>query len=97
MQKIRSHEWDVGIQGCLINTGRINEGRLYIGIIVFRLLKHNDELDIKPPTLLGGYITWGTDPCAPPGYGPAKSFSIKAYCTSNTVPKSLKCSNSQNS
>ena len=24
MQKVRSHEWDVGIQGC-----RINEGRLY--------------------------------------------------------------------
>ena len=30
MQKIRSHEWDVGIQGCRINKGRINEGRLYI-------------------------------------------------------------------
>ena len=30
MQKIRSHEWDVGIQGCRINGGRINEGRLYI-------------------------------------------------------------------
>ena len=29
MQKIRSHEWDVGIQGCRINGGRINEGRLY--------------------------------------------------------------------
>ena len=30
MQKIRSHEWDVGIQGCRINGGRINEGRLYL-------------------------------------------------------------------
>ena len=29
MQKIRSHKWDVGIQGCQINKGRINEGRLY--------------------------------------------------------------------
>ena len=29
MQKIGSHEWDVGIQGCRINGGRINEGRLY--------------------------------------------------------------------
>ena len=29
MQKIRSHVWDVGIQGCRINGGRINEGRLY--------------------------------------------------------------------
>ena len=29
MQKIRSHEWDFGIQGCRINGGRINEGRLY--------------------------------------------------------------------
>ena len=29
MQKIRSHEWDVGIQGGRINGGRINEGRLY--------------------------------------------------------------------
>ena len=29
MQKIRSHEWDVWIQGCRINGGRINEGRLY--------------------------------------------------------------------
>ena len=29
MQKTRSHEWDVGIQGCRINGGRINEGRLY--------------------------------------------------------------------
>ena len=26
---------------------------MYIGIIVFRLLKHSDELDIKTPTLLG--------------------------------------------
>ena len=38
MQKIRSHEWDVGIQGCRICGGRINEGRLYniylISIIV---------------------------------------------------------------
>ena len=32
MQKIGSHEWDVGIQGCRINGGRINEGRLYIKI-----------------------------------------------------------------
>ena len=29
MQKIRSHEWDIGIQGCRINGGWINEGRLY--------------------------------------------------------------------
>ena len=34
MQKIRSHEWDVGIQGCRINGGRINEGRLYLDIHV---------------------------------------------------------------
>ena len=37
MQNIRSHEWDVGIQGCRINGGRINggrinEGRLYLSI-----------------------------------------------------------------
>ena len=42
---------------------------LYIGIIVFRLLKHSDELDIKPPTLLGGTTVLlgggGTAPCAP--------------------------------
>ena len=30
MQKIRSHKFDVGIQGCRINGGRINEGRLYM-------------------------------------------------------------------
>ena len=30
MQKFRSHEWDVGIRGCRINGGRINEGRLYL-------------------------------------------------------------------
>ena len=30
MQKIRSHKWDVGIRGCRINGGRINEGRLYL-------------------------------------------------------------------
>ena len=29
MQKSRSHKWDVGIQGCRVNKGRINEGRLY--------------------------------------------------------------------
>ena len=27
---------------------------MYIGIVVFRLLKHSDELDIQAPTLLGG-------------------------------------------
>ena len=32
MQKFRSHKWDVGIQGCRINGGRINEGRLYYKI-----------------------------------------------------------------
>ena len=29
--KIRSHEWDVGIQGCRINGGRINGGRINEG------------------------------------------------------------------
>ena len=49
----------------------------YIGIIVFRLLKHSDELDIKTQTLLEGHTFTGgggnTAPCAPPppaGYGP---------------------------
>ena len=43
---------------------------MYIGIIVFRLFKHNDELDIKTLTLLGGHNTFtgggGTAPCATP-------------------------------
>ena len=39
MQKIRSHEWDVGIQGCRINMGRINEGRLYINGMRLPLIK----------------------------------------------------------
>ena len=41
MQKIRSHEWDVGIQGCRINGGRINEGRLYCKIY---FLQHTNLL-----------------------------------------------------
>ena len=48
---------------------------MYIGIIVFQLLKHSDELDIKPYTLRWGqhfYWRGGTAPCASPaGYGPA--------------------------
>ena len=39
MQKIRSHERDVGIQGCRINGGRINEGRLYILVLVMILMR----------------------------------------------------------
>ena len=35
MQKIRSHKWDVGIQGCRINGGRINEGRLYYYLLLY--------------------------------------------------------------
>ena len=39
---------------------------MYIGI-VFRLLKHSDELDIRTPTVLGGttILLGGTAPCAP--------------------------------
>ena len=51
---------------------------MYIGIIVFRLLKHSDELDIKTPTLLGGttLLLGGHDPLSPPpaGYGPVVFF-----------------------
>ena len=32
MKKIRSHEWDVGIQGCRINEGRLYQQQcLYLG------------------------------------------------------------------
>ena len=47
----------------------------YIGIIVFRLLKHSDELDIKH-TNPQGYTTLllgGRLPVSTPGYGPAES------------------------
>ena len=43
MQKIRSHKWDVGIQGCRINGGRINGGRInegrYIPVIKINITK----------------------------------------------------------
>ena len=43
---------------------------MYIGIIVFRLLKHSNKLDnIKPPTLLGAqHFYWGggARPLCPP-------------------------------
>ena len=47
---------------------------MYIGIIVFRLLKHSDELYIKTPTLLGDNTFTGgrgARPYVPPpaGYG----------------------------
>ena len=50
---------------------------MYIGIIVFWLLKHSDELDIKTPTLLGGaqHFFWGQRPLCPlAGYDPAILF-----------------------
>ena len=47
MQKIRSHEWDVGIQGCRINKGRINEGRLYIYIYIYIYIYYDKIYDIQ--------------------------------------------------
>ena len=53
---------------------------MYIGIIVFRLLKLSDELDIKTPTLLGeGSITLllGARPLVPPRWlRPSINFII---------------------
>ena len=40
---------------------------IYIGIIVFQLLKHSDELDIKTSTLLGAqHFYWEGLPPVPP-------------------------------
>ena len=42
---------------------------IYIGIIVFRLIKQIDEFDIKAPTLLGGQNTFtggARSPVPPP-------------------------------
>ena len=42
---------------------------MYIGIIVFQLRKHNNELDIKTPTLLGAQLFYwggGARPSVPP-------------------------------
>ena len=67
---------------------------LYIGIIVFRLLKHSDELDIKPPTLLGGttvLLGGGARPPVPPppaGYGPVfQGFTNETMNVSHIPPK----------
>ena len=39
---------------------------MYVDIIVFRLLKHSDALDIKTPTLLGEHNTFTVVGVRPP-------------------------------
>ena len=47
MQKIHFHEWDVGIQGCRINGGRINEGRLYVYSVQLQISSYTQYWEIS--------------------------------------------------